>query len=399
MIWGLAARRAAFDMKEAVRVLSALLLFVLVAGFPHSLRAAPFSGSYEGIGNAAGMSLTLSQVEKRVVGSMVFSGGATYTLNGERDAAASGTAQGALSLRSGQAGAFFHIEERPLGLQLLFIPATANGEPDLAQSNEFSFLKRGVRPTLTEDARPRYKPAPGEPVDILVFLDGFRGWSPDDTARLFAGLPETQRALILLYDHATAELMWRLCEAAPEEGTLEDRRLANMEERQQLGCEQYLPLVERAKASGLFPEFLRRSRFQLELIRATVLCDRGETGTARCADVSALGAPLILRWRRADAIMRELAGPSAAPEREEEAASSDAVPVMKPGEEAQDASAADAVAEEALPGALNAPIPLLRPVGEKDMVSDFEPDAPPLAAEVETKAEAVKDHRLPLARP
>jgi hypothetical protein len=171
-----------------------------------------------------------------------------------------------------------------------------------------------------------------------------------------------------------------------------------MEERQQLGCEQYLPLVERAKASGLFPEFLRRSRFQLELIRATVLCDRGETGTARCADVSALGAPLILRWRRADAIMRELAGPSAAPEREEEAASSD-VPVMKPGEEAQDASAADAVAEEALPGALNAPIPLLRPVGEKDLVSDFEPDAPPLAAEVETKAEAVKDHRLPLARP
>ncbi|MEP2830712.1 hypothetical protein [Parvibaculum sp.] len=397
MMWGLAARCAAFEMKEAVRALSALLLFVLVAGFPLSLRAAPFNGGYDGIGDAAGMSLTLSQMEKRVVGSMVFSGGATYTLNGEREAAASGTAQGVLSLRGGETGAFFHIEERPLGVQLLFIPATANGEPDLAQSSEYSFLKRGVRPTLTEDARPRYRPAPGEPVDILVFLDGFRGWSPDDTARLFAGLPETQRALILLYDHATAELMWRLCEAAPEEGTLEDRRLADMEERQQLGCEQYLPLVEAAKAGGLFPEFLRRSQFQLELIRATVLCDRGETGVARCADVSALGAPLILRWRRADAIMRELAGSSAVPEMVEEAGPSDAVPVMKPGEEAQDFGAADAVAEGALPGALNAPVPLLRPGGEKDMVSDFEPDAPPLAAEAE--AEAVKDHRLPLARP
>lgn len=393
MMRGLAARCAAYDMKEAVRAWSALLLFVLVAGFPRLAVAAPFNGGYDGIGEAAGMSLTLSQVEKRVVGSMNFPGGAAYTLNGERQATASGTAQGALSSRGGQLGAFFHIEERPLGLQLLFIPATADGEPDLAQSSEYSFLKRGVRPTLTEDARPRYKPAPGEPVDILVFLDGFRGWSPDDTARLFAALPESQRALILLYDHATAELMWRLCEAAPAEGTLEDRRLADMEERQQIGCERYLPLVGKAKAGGLFPEFLRRSQFQLELIRATVLCDRGETGPARCADVSALGAPLILRWRRADAIMRDLAGAEA-----EEGTVEEGTPVVAdevPGEETSPVAGVpeDAVSEGGLPEAPNAPLPLPRPGDEEEMVSDFEPDASPLTAET------VKEHRLPLERP
>lgn len=391
MMRGLAARYAAFDMMEAVRALSALLLLGMAAVvFPHPLRAATFSGGYDGIGDAAGMSLTLSQIERRVVGSLSLQGGAVYTLNGEREDAQSGTAQGALSARGGQRDAFFHIEERPLGLQLLFIPATAEGEPDLGRASEYSFLKRGVRPTITEETNPRYKVAPEEPVDILAFIDGFRGWSPADTARLYAGLPERQRALILLYDHATAELMWRICEAAPEEGSIAARRLADMQERQQTDCEPYLRVVERAKKGGLFSEFLRRSQFQLELIRATVLCDRGETGAARCADVSALGSPLILRWRRADAIMRELAGADAEPdvhesEREPEAAAED---------EAGETSPVPAAEAENVPQVTpGARVPLPRPGGGEEGVSDFGPDALPLAAET------VEQYRLPLARP
>lgn len=388
---GLAARYAAFDMTEAVRTLFALLLLGLASVvFPHPLRAATFSGGYDGIGDAAGMSLTLSQIERRVVGSLSFQGGAVYTLNGEREDIQSGAAQGALSARGGQHDAFFHIEERPLGLQLLFIPATAEGEPDLGRASEYSFLKRGVRPTLTGEASPRYKVAPDEPVDILAFIDGFRGWSPADTARLYAGLPERQRALILLYDHATAELMWRICEAAPEEGSIAARRLAELQERQQTDCEAYLRAVERAKKGGLFPEFLRRSQFQLELVRATVLCDRGETGPARCADVSALGSPLILRWRRADAIMREIAGPDAEPdgrenEQETETAAEHEAEETSPGPVAE--------AENVPPVVSGAPLPLPRPVEGKETVLDFEPDASPIAAET------VERHRLPLARP
>lgn len=388
---GLAARYAAFDMMEAVRALSALLLLGMAAiVFPQSLLAATFSGGYDGIGDAAGMSLTLSQIERRVVGSLSLQGGAVYTLNGEREDVQSGTAQGALSARGGQRDAFFHVEERPLGLQLLFIPATAEGAPDLGRASEYSFLKRGVRPTLTEETNPRYKVAPDEPVDILDFIDGFRGWSPRDTARLYAGLPEPQRALILLYDHATAELMWRICEAAPDEGSIAARRLADMQERQQIACEPYLRAVEQAKKGGLFSEFLRRSQFQLELIRATVLCDRGETGAARCADVSALGSPLILRWRRADAIMREIAGPDAEPDVIE----AEREPEIVVEGEAGEMSSVPAVEAKDEPAVVpGAPIPLPRPGGEEETVSDFEPDALPIAAET------VEKHRLPLARP
>ena len=388
---GLAARYAAFDMMEAVRALSALLLLGMAAiVFPHPLRAATFSGGYDGIGDAAGMSLTLSQIERRVVGSLSLQGGTVYTLNGEREDARSGTAQGALSARGGQRDAFFHIEERPLGLQFLFIPATAEGEPDLGRASEYSFLKRGVRPTITEETNPRYKVAPEEPVDILAFIDGFRGWSPGDTARLYAGLPERQRALILLYDHATAELMWRICEAAPEKGSIAARRLADMQERQQTDCEPYLRAVEQAKKGGLFSEFLRRSQFQLELIRATVLCDRGETGAARCADVSALGSPLILRWRRADAIMRELAGPDAEPDVHENEQEPEAAAEREAGETSPGPAAEAENVPQVAPGVR---VPLPRPGGGVEAVSDFGPDALPLAAET------VEKHRLPLARP
>jgi hypothetical protein len=56
----------------------------------------------------------------------------------------------------------------------------------------------------------------------------------------------------------------------------------------------------------LFPEFLRRARFQFEIVRETILCDRGQSSPNKCADVSALGAPLIVNWRELRSIFNEL---------------------------------------------------------------------------------------------
>lgn len=385
-----------------VRALVApFLLLALSFAMALPLRAAELNGGYDGIGDAAGMTLTLSEAERRVVGRLVLPSGVGYTLNGERAAVAEGSAQGALRVSGAAAdGAFFHIEERPLGLQLLFIPAKSDGTPDLGSSREYSFLKQGVRPTLSPDAKKRYRETPAEPVDVVAFIDGFRGWSPQDVARLYASLPANARGLVLLHDHATAELMWRICEAAPLEGTEEARALLEMLERQQAECAAYLPLVEAAQKSGLFPEFLRRSQFQLELIRATVLCDRGVSAPARCADVSALAAPLILKWRRADAIMRALAPPR----QEAEGETADMAPIpdstMGPETETQD----EKIAEEAPPISLTpgVPLPLARPGAEEETVSDFLPDTSSLETPAPAAApasETIRMHRLPLAPP
>ncbi|MEP1390628.1 hypothetical protein [Parvibaculum sp.] len=400
MMRGLIAQDAARGTRGMARALLALLLLLVLSLMEPPLRAAELNGGYDGIGEAAGMALTLSEAERRVVGRLAMPSGVAYTLNGERAEVASGSAQGALRVSgAAQNSAFFHIEERPLGLQFLFIPAKADGTPDLGSSREYSFLKRGVRPTLSPDARKSYRDAPEGPVDIVAFVDGFRGWSPRDVARLYASLRADARGLILLHDHATAELMWRICEA----GTLqeaEEAALSEMLERQQAGCASYLPLVEAAREGGLFPEFLRRAQFQFELIRATVLCDRGESAPARCADVSALAAPLVLRWRQAHSIMRALARPASGAA----GGQVEMVPIPDPAQQSEavpeDAAEEATVIEEeqARSGEPGTPLPLARPDAASEAVSDFLPDT----SSLETSApadETMHQHRLPLAPP
>lgn len=395
MDWGKAALHVATQTQRAARMIFALLL--LAAAFAlnaPALHAAEFSGSYDGIGDAAGMSLVLSEIERRVVGKLTLPSGLVYALNGERAGAGEGDAQGALRRADGGgSGAYFHVEERPLGVQFLFIPSRADGTPDLALAREYSFLTKGAKLPAAAQQEP-YRPAPAEPVDVVVFLDSFRSWSPEAISQHYAALPDKARGLVLLYDHATAELMWRLCEAAPQPGTESAKRLAEIQDRQQTDCATYLRLVKAAQAGGLFPEFLRRSLFQLELVRATILCDRGETSPARCADASALAAPLVLRWRRADAIMAELAGDVEIEEPAEDAAA---------GDEESVEAVAEAVpaSPQAVPPS-NLKLPLARPGGADHMATasnardeaiDFEPDVSTLSIET------IRTHRLPLRRP
>jgi hypothetical protein len=359
-------RRLAVRWAASAVKLAAVVAFCALLGQTRA-SAAEFTGGYDGIGDAAGMSLTLQQVGARVVGRLTTPGGGVYTINGERAGGDTGEAQGVLRLSGAAAdAAFFHIEERPLGLQLLFIPASS-GAPDMAASREFSFLKRGVRPAVPAQPESRFPSAPAGAVDVATFIDGFRRWDPRDTARLYGLLDDRSRGLILLYDHATAELMWRLCAAAPAEGSGAAMRLAEMLERQQTDCAAYLPLVEAARRGDVFREFLRRAQFQFEIVRATALCDRGETPAAKCADVSALGAPLILRWRSARSIMADMA-------------KSGGAPVAVTEEETQ-----APVAEPPLP------VPLARPGASG--LQDFEPDVSARAISPPRRM------RLPLARP
>ncbi|HUD50978.1 hypothetical protein [Parvibaculum sp.] len=266
--------------------------------------AAGFSGNFNGIATAAGMTLNLQEVGGRVVGRLSLPGGQSYALNGERNAKG---AQG--TLRAGSAAdstAFFRLEERPLGVQFLFIPLKADGGPNVIEAHDYSFVAEGV----AVSAKTKFLAAPqaNEKIDVLRFIDEYRQWDPRDVARIYATLGERDRGLIQLYDHASADLLWRVCAASAAGAVVAGDTLAELLDRQQTNCESFLPLVEAAQKKGLFPEFIRRARFQFEIVRETIVCDRGQSSPSKCADVSALGAPLIVNWRDASSIMRELAG-------------------------------------------------------------------------------------------
>ena len=263
--------------------------------------ASGFVGQFEGIGTAGGMTLTLQEAEDRVVGRFHSGRGEAFSVNGRRTGDA---AQGSVE-RTGQSF-FFHLEERPLGVQFLLIPKTPDQQPDIAGATDYSFVQKGIQ--LPKPSVYRVAPPRGIDVDVLQFVDAFRDWAPADMARVYLSLEGRYRELIQLFDHAAAEILWRVCTTSPPNTGFPENDLTRMLERQRTDCASYLSSITAVRDAGLLSEFLRKANFQLELIRETVKCDRGLSPETKCADVSAMSGPLMLRWRRADDIMLALVG-------------------------------------------------------------------------------------------
>ncbi|MDO8422096.1 MAG: hypothetical protein Q7S99_08035 [Parvibaculum sp.] len=304
---------AATGGRKGVDLLVCVLLLALVAQIAGAW-AAGFTGKYRGIASAAGMSLDLQEVKGRLVGRLSAADGRLYALNGARYEAKSGTTpdersvggvQGELRLGGNAlAVAFFRIEERPLGIQFLFIPVKNDGNPDIAAAKDYSFLAQGLGVPSAKNVVAA--PQPSEKIDLLRFIDEYRQWTPLDVARFYSRLSERDKGLLQLYDHASGDIVWRVCSSGPPNEAITQADVDDLLDRQQTTCADLLPLVKKAQAAGYFAEFSRRARFQLEIIRETLLCNRGESAPAQCADVSALGAPLIVNWRDISSIMREL---------------------------------------------------------------------------------------------
>ncbi len=300
---------------SALRLLMLLLLAVAWPVVP--LWAASFTGNYHGIAVAAGMSLSLQETGGRLVGRLAAADGRSYALNGalsddkpgsdkKSGGAITRGAQGELRL-GGQAlaVAFFRLEERPLGIQFLFIPVKDDGKPDMSLAHDYSFLAQGV------DVRSKQRfiaaPTGDQKVDLLRFIDEYRQWAPRDVARVYERLSERDKGLIELYDHASGDILWRVCATNPPNEFVTQPMIDELLDRQHITCAELTPLTERAEKGGLFPEFLRRARFQFQIIRETILCNRGQSSPGKCADISALGAPLIVHWRDVRSILQELA--------------------------------------------------------------------------------------------
>ncbi|MEQ9146443.1 MAG: hypothetical protein RLO08_18995 [Parvibaculaceae bacterium] len=330
---------------------------LLLSGQP--VRAAGFSGKFDGIGTAAGMTLTLQEADGRVVGRFDARRGDPFTLNGRRTGEA---AQGSVTGAGQQY--FFHVEPRPLGVQFLLIPTGPDGAPDVSGATDYSFIQQGLQVPQPSDFRPA--PPRGIDVDIFDFIDTFREWSPRDMARIYLALDSRYQELIQLFDHAAAEILWRVCTTSPPNDVVSHVQLTRLLERQRTDCPSFLAQTARVRDAGLLNEFLRKANFQFELIRETVKCDRGLSPETKCADVGAMSSPLMMRWRRAEDIMLSLA-----PEKTE----GEKAPALSPLPETHSVSEAEEV-----------PVPLAR-----------QDDTPTLAAPV--AEEAAGDIRLPRARP
>ncbi|MEN6543596.1 hypothetical protein [Parvibaculum sp.] len=325
--------------------------------------AAGFTGTFIGTDAAAAMSLSLQDLDARVVGRLSLPDGRVYALNGQHR---QNGVEGALRIAgAADSESLFVIEQQVSGLRLIIVPLGADGRPVMANARFFPFIPEGfalvpegkvlapapqvLPPAASPPAAvaapapalalapapaasqapapapaatvqvpalaPASAPAPLHPVaptkdkvDVLRFIDEYSQWSPSDVARLYAQLGDRDRGLIQLYDHAAADILWRVCAADAAGAQLPKPVLADLIDRQQTTCAEFLPLAMAAQRSALFAEFVRRARFQFDIVRETIVCNRGQSTPSKCADMSAVGAPLIARWRDASSIMREIAG-------------------------------------------------------------------------------------------
>lgn len=390
-----------------IQALLSLVFLIWIAGTGFS-SASEFRGQFNGIGTATGMSLTLQEAEGRIVGRFSPPRGGDYAINGRRTGEA---AQG--GLQRADRNAFFHLEMRPMGVQFLLIPSAPDGTPDLQGATDYSFVREGTvipEPSVFEPA-----PARGVPVDIFQFIDSYRDWDPKEMTRIYAGMDTRYRELIQLFDHAAAELLWRICVTSPPGTHFSSESLALVLERQQTDCATYLEAVRAMRDAGFFPEFVRKANFQFELIRETVKCDRDMSPESKCADVGVMSAPMMMRWQQAINIMRSYVGepdtrlppvaqaPAPAPRPERVASGPES------GDELADPEQSASAPQVLSPVAAGTPLPRVRPGSrsgtqeevraEPQEVSDAQEDgqAAP-AVEADAAAQLYQGH-LPRERP
>jgi len=280
---------------RVLQLLVPLLIGVCLAFSAVAQTTQSLTGRYAGFALSEGVVASLVDENGRVIGQYTDLSGKVFTLNGQRVGAG---AQGQLE-RDG-VKAFFQLETRPLGIQFLFIPAGANGQPDLGGAKQSALAREDVdvETLLGQDERESTQ-------GRVVLSDDVSGF---DLAEDYAAMRPRERELIRLFDHVQAHLTGRLCSAVEAREIDEDHPAVSLAlERQQAGCSAIATLRDRAIASDNYDDFETRLAVQQELLATTMACDAGDKDPEMCQTAGAMNAAMFEQWRRAAVIYAEVA--------------------------------------------------------------------------------------------
>lgn len=267
----------------------------VVFGTAYAQEAETFTGRYVGFALSDGTVASLVETDGRVVGQYTDADGRVFTVNGQR---LGERAQGRLA-RNGS-DAFFQLEPRPLGIQFLFIPADANGAPQLSAAVQSALARDTVDVESLLGGAPRDAGA-GE----AFLLEGAEG---DALADSYVALPARERELIRLFDHVQTHLTGRLCSSVAAGDLNADHAAVGLVlERQQAGCGVIATLRVRALKAESYSGFEARLAVQQELLVTTMACDAGNRDAETCQTAGAMNAAMFEQWRRAAEIYADIA--------------------------------------------------------------------------------------------
>lgn len=276
------SRRASAGLAAALVVGAALL----GALGPAEARAAELGGSYDGIDEASGWKLKLTQ--RTAEGDVAAGFDGVFTGRDGRETvfqaylSGEGGREAETRVQIGERSVFMRFSPRPIGLVAVWIPVTDDGVLVLEKTRSYPFVRAGVKlPEIPEQlARP--PKSPQESVDPLLFLVSYEFWRPNEVGNGYAGLDDRWRTLIRLYAEVHTDVLWKLCQARRTPPGL-GRAL----EGQNVTCADVLKKVAAMQQTGKFNAYKADlAKQKLRLIDA-VKCARGQLLKRACIRANA----------------------------------------------------------------------------------------------------------------
>lgn len=245
----------------ASRLLAASLVFGILLS-PAGGSADELSGSYYGIDEATGASLTIQPTEEGYSGTFYDPQGNSRDFNAERNG---DSAKTVLEMDDRQVALF--VDPLPYGAKVVLVPLDADGKLDTAAGRLLDFVRGNLDLPKPDD---NYLPPPGDArgrVTANAFLAAYEFWPPVGVRNGYLSLPENARTLVRLFPAVQLDIIWKLCHA-PDAG----QALAVALRGQGVTCPEVAEGIDRAQSTGKFNAYKAEVREQKALLRLNMRC-------------------------------------------------------------------------------------------------------------------------------
>lgn len=245
-------------------VLAASILAALPLA-PMTGEAADLSGSYYGVDEAAGASLTIEPAGDGYRGTFFDAHGNSQAFEAERNGDSAETV-----LDMDQRKVLLLVDPMPFGAKVALVPLDAEGKLDPDAGRLLDFVRGNLE---MPEPGPDFVAAPEndrERVTGNSFIASYEFWAPEGVRNGYVSLPERFRTLMRLFPAVQLDVIWKLC-LAPDP----DRALALALRGQGVTCAEVLDGIAKAQSAGSFDRFKAEVREEKETLRLNVRCADG----------------------------------------------------------------------------------------------------------------------------
>lgn len=238
------------------------LFVALVLFAPLSGEAAELSGSYYGVDEAAGASLTIQPAADGYSGTFYDPQGNSRAFEAAREGDSAETV-----LEMDGREVMMLVDPMPYGAKVVLAPIDAEGRINAAAGRLLDFVRGNLDlPEPPED----YLPPPTQARRQITgngFLASYEFWPPVGVRNGYLSVPANIRTLIRLFPAVQLDVIWKLC-LAPQA----DQALTMALRGQGVTCPEVTEIITRAQGAGKFDAFKAEVRQQKELLRLNVRC-------------------------------------------------------------------------------------------------------------------------------